>query len=117
MFLTQEMQRNLGLRWGISQGMWTMQASPPFDCTQKMALYTMEGIAEHINCPTLVCDAEKDHFFSGQPEKLYTALTCSKTYLRFTAEEAAEEHCHVGAAFLLNQRVFDWLDETLSSQE
>jgi hypothetical protein len=27
--------------------------------------------------------------------------------------DAEDEHCHEGATFLLNQRVFDWLDETL----
>jgi pimeloyl-ACP methyl ester carboxylesterase len=110
----QEGQRNLGLRWAISQGMWAMQATSLVDCGQKMRQYTMEGVAEKVACPTLVCDAEKDHFFAGQPKKLYDALTCPKTYLLFTALDAAEEHCHEGATLLLNQRVFDWLDETLA---
>jgi dienelactone hydrolase len=112
-FLEQEMQRNLGTRWAFSQGMWTMQATSPFDYAQKMAQYTMEGVVGKVVCPTLVCDAENDHFFAGQPKKLYDALQCPKTYLLFTAEDAAEEHCHEGAALLLNQRIFDWLDETL----
>ncbi len=112
--LEREMSRNMGMRWAISQGMWTMRATSPLDCMQKMQQYTMEGVVEQVSCPTLVCDAEKDHFFSGQPKKLYDALTCPKTYLLFTAYDAAEEHCHAGAALLLNQRVFDWLDETLA---
>jgi len=91
-----------------------MQATSLVDCAQKMRQYTMEGVAEKVACPTLVCDAEKDHFFAGQPKKLYDALACPKTYLLFTALDAAEEHCHEGAALLLNQRVFDWLDETLA---
>ncbi len=109
----QELQQSLNMRWAFGQGMWTMQASSPLDCAQKMAQYTMEGVAEQITCPTLVCDAESDHFFAGQPKKLYDALTCPKTYLLFSAEDAAEEHCHEGATLLLNQRIFDWLDETL----
>jgi pimeloyl-ACP methyl ester carboxylesterase len=109
----QEKQQSLYMRWALSQGMWTMQASSLLDCTQKMTRYTMEGVAQQITCPTLVCDAERDHFFAGQPKKLYDALSCPKTYLLFTADDAAEEHCHAGAALLLNQRVFDWLDETL----
>nr|BBH87701.1 hypothetical dipeptidyl aminopeptidase/ acylaminoacyl-peptidase related protein [Thermosporothrix sp. COM3] len=113
--LTQLMQTSLNMRWAVSQGMWTMQASSPFEFGQKMQHYTLEGIADQITCPTLVCDAEKDHFFAGQPMKLYEALTCPKTYMLFTAEDAAEEHCHEGATLLLNQRVFDWLDETLRS--
>jgi pimeloyl-ACP methyl ester carboxylesterase len=109
----QEMQQSLYMRWALSQGMWTLQASSPLDCVQKMAQYTLTGVAQQITCPTLVCDAERDHFFAGQPKKLYDALSCPKTYLLFTADDAAEEHCHAGAALLLNQRVFDWLDETL----
>jgi len=46
---------------------------------------------------------------------LFDALRCPKTHLLFTAEDAAEEHCHAGATLLLNQRVFDWLDEMLEN--
>jgi pimeloyl-ACP methyl ester carboxylesterase len=113
-FLEQEIRKDGNMRWAISQGMWTMQARSLFDCTQKMQQYTLEGIAEQIICPTLICDAEGDHAFAGQPKILYEALKCPKTHLLFTAEDAAEEHCHAGAAFLLNQRIFDWLDETLN---
>ncbi|GHO46027.1 hypothetical protein KSX_41900 [Ktedonospora formicarum] len=60
------MHRSLGLQWAFSQGMWTMQATSPFDYAQKMAQYTMEG-ADKVVCPILVCDAENDHFFTGQP--------------------------------------------------
>ena len=112
-FLEQEMRENSDTRWAISQGMWTLQAASLADCVQKMQQYTLDGIAGQITCPTLVCDAEEDHAFAGQPKKLYAALRCPKTYLLFTAEDAAEEHCHAGASLLLNQRVFDWLDETL----
>jgi hypothetical protein len=34
-------------------------------------------------------------------------------YILFTAEEGAEEHCQIGALALSNQRIFDWLDDTI----
>ncbi|MBV8177345.1 MAG: dipeptidyl aminopeptidase, partial [Mycobacterium sp.] len=71
---------------------------------------------DQISCPTLVCEAENDHFLSGQPQMLYDALRCPKTLLKFTAAEGAEEHCHVGALTLFHQRMFDWLDDTLVSR-
>jgi pimeloyl-ACP methyl ester carboxylesterase len=114
-FLVQQMEKDRNLRWAISQGMWSMQATSPFDCVQKMRQYTLDGIAGQITCPTLVCAAEEDHDFADQPMMLYDALRCPKTYLLFTAEDAAEEHCHEGAALLLNQRLFDWLDERLEA--
>ena len=58
-------------------------------------------------------EAERDHFFTRQPDLLFNALTCPKRIVRFTAEEGAEEHCHMGNMSLFHQRVFDWLDETL----
>ena len=76
-------------------------------------IYHREGLYHKITCPTLVCEAEKDQFFAGQPKMLYDALTCPKTLLRFTAEDGAEEHCQVGALLLYNHRVFEWLDTTL----
>jgi hypothetical protein len=113
-FLEREMQTNSNMRWAFSQGMWTMQAASLADCVRKMQPYTLDDrLIGQIRCPTLICDAEKDHNFAGQPKMLFDALCCPKTYLLFTSEDAAEEHCHAGAALLLNQRVFDWLDETL----
>ena len=73
----------------------------------------MADTAHRIQCPTLVCEAAADHFFTGQPQLLYDALNCPKTYIRFTEEEEAEEHCQFGALLYFNQRMFEWLDETL----
>jgi hypothetical protein len=44
---------------------------------------------------------------------VYDALTCPKKYIQFTEEECAEDHCHVAALSLANQRIFDWLDDTI----
>jgi len=43
------------------------------------------------------------------------ALTCPKRYILFTVEEGAEEHCQCGALSLSNQKIFDWVDETLKN--
>ena len=66
-----------------------------------------------IGCPTLVCDAEGDLLFKGQPPLLYDRLTCPKTMIRFTNAEGAVAHCQVGAGPLAFARIYDWLDETL----
>ena len=76
--------------------------------------YNLKGLAERITCPTLVCDAENDPFWQGQPRQLFDALTCEKRYLLFTTEEGAGEHCHAGAHTLFHQRMFDWLDDVLA---
>ena len=49
----------------------------------------------------------------GQPRQLYDALTCPKELVSFTAAEGADSHCEPKALGLRDQRIFDWLDETL----
>jgi pimeloyl-ACP methyl ester carboxylesterase len=73
----------------------------------------MQGIEHKIKCPTLVLAGEKDVSFPGQAQMLYDLLKCPKKYILFTTEEGAEDHCHPAALSLANQRIFDWLDETL----
>jgi hypothetical protein len=70
-------------------------------------------VAEAITCPTLVCDAEGDLFFKGQPQQLYDHLTCRKTLMRFAEEEGAGTHCEAGAGHLAFARIYDSLEETL----
>lgn len=103
------------LRWMLSNGLWTLGVSTAQELIDEFSKYDLTDVADKIACPTLVCEAENDQFFSGQPQMLYDALRCKKTLLKFTAAEGAEEHCHEGALTLFHQRMFDWLDETLVS--
>ena len=77
--------------------------------------YTFEGgIAEKISCPTLVCEAEDDLFFKGQPQQLLDHLTCPKTLIRFSLAEGLGDHCQVAGHRMALGRTYDWLDETLA---
>jgi dienelactone hydrolase len=102
-------------RWAVSNALWVFKSGTAKEFIHEVSAYDLTGVADKITCPTLVCQAENDHFFSGQPQMLYDALRSPKTLLQFTAAEGAEEHCHVGALTLFHQRMFDWLDETLAS--
>jgi len=73
-------------------------------------------VAERITCPTLICEAEEDIFFAGQPEAVYSHLTCPKTLMRFSACEGAGAHCHSGAQRLAFGRILNWLDETFAAE-
>ena len=104
------------LRWGISNALWVFRGDTTQELLDEISKYgDLTEVVGQITCPTLVCEAENDHFFSGQPQMLYDALRCPKTLLTFTAAEGAAEHCHVGALTLFHQRMFDWLDDTLGS--
>jgi hypothetical protein len=97
-------------RWGISNALWVFRGTTTQELIDEISKYDLTEVADQITGPTLVCEAENDHFFSGRPRRLYDAPHCPKTFLTFTAAEGAGDHCHVGALTLFHQRMFDWLD-------
>ena len=102
--------------WGITHGMFAMGApTPRAYLAAALAFNLRNGVAEAISCPALVCEAENDIFFKGQPRQLYDHLTCPKTLMRFAESEGAGAHCQVGAGRLAFARIYDWLDETFDS--
>lgn len=110
------MKTNPTVRWALAHGMYATGTTTPRAYLAASLDYNLkDGVAEAIQCPTLVCDAEADLFFKGQPQALFDHLTCRKTLMRFTEEEGAGDHCESGAWRLACARMYDWLDETLAA--
>ncbi|MBY8883653.1 alpha/beta fold hydrolase [Streptomyces sp. PTM05] len=108
------MKSNTQLRWALRNGVWAFGADSPADYIRRTVDYTLEGVAQLIDCPTLILDAENDQFFRGQPQRVANALTCPHTLVTLPEAEGAGEHCHMGAMFRFHQITFDWLDTTLA---
>lgn len=106
------MEHGTGLRWWIEQGMWAFRAGTPYEFYDRARRYTLEGVADKIACPVLVCQATADDFNPGQAERLAAALGKRATLRPFTAGESAAAHAHPGAWVLMNGVVFDWLTGT-----
>ncbi|MEU6171717.1 alpha/beta fold hydrolase [Streptantibioticus parmotrematis] len=101
------------MRWALSHGAWVFGVDTPRQVLAAMLDYHLgDGIAERIKAPTLVCEAQGDLFFTGQPGTLHDH-TPGSTLLAFGDELGADAHCHVGAQRLAIARIADWLDETL----
>jgi pimeloyl-ACP methyl ester carboxylesterase len=100
--------------WGLRRGLWVHGVKSPLDYVKLTRDYSLEGRAEQIRCPTLVCSAENDDI-GVTARRLFAKLTCEKVFLAFTAKEGAGEHCEVGARSLFNQRAFDWLDAVMKN--
>jgi len=105
---------NTQAHWGTTHGMWVFGAKSPAEFALAQEPCTLQDCAHRIRCPTLVLDVEGEQFFAGQAQQLYDALTCKKTLISFSAQEGARLHCQEGARLLGNQRIFDWIDETLA---
>jgi len=98
------------LRWSIVQrGFWVNGVADLRAFLQRSELFSMEGRAELIRCPTLLTMAENDLLGAGAPA-FFETLRCPKTLLRFTAAEGAGDHCEMMNRSLVNRRALDWLD-------
>ena len=107
------MENNTGLRWAVTQGVWSFGAASISEFILETKKYTIKDVIDNIQCPCLVIDAEGDMFFKGQPQEVYDGLRAPKKFFEFTSEDGAENHCQSGALAHKDQVVFNWVDETL----
>jgi hypothetical protein len=77
--------------------------------------YRFGDLAQRIRTPIMITDPEGEQFWPGQSRRLYDALPGRKMLVPFTRADGADMHCEPMARSLLEQRMFDWLDETLSN--
>jgi len=99
------------LNWKVVQrGFWVHDVNDLRAYLASAELFTMQGRADLIACPTLIVQAENDALSAGAGA-FFDALTCPKTLMRFSAAEGAGGHCEMGNRTLFNLRALDWLDE------
>lgn len=103
------------LHWRIvRRGFWALNVNCLEDFFKSMSNFKLSHIAQNIRCPTLITLPEGDPIASGALA-LYKALNVSnKKLVHFSEEEGSGGHCEMLARSLYNQRIFDWLDETLA---
>jgi Prolyl oligopeptidase family len=97
---------------------WTWRAKPygttsAYEVFVEARRYNLDGVVDRITAPMLVTDPEGEQFWPGQSRRLYDALPGPKQLVGFSAAEGADRHCEPMARSLLEQRLFDWLDEAL----
>ncbi|MGD1067650.1 MAG: prolyl oligopeptidase family serine peptidase [Vulcanimicrobiaceae bacterium] len=105
------MVHDTGVRWAVEHGCWAFGAATPYDFLARTRGMTLAGLVDDIACPVLVCDAEDDHAFRGQPALLAAALGARATYRVFGRCDAASLHCSVGASDVLQSVVLGWFEE------
>jgi pimeloyl-ACP methyl ester carboxylesterase len=98
------------LRWGMEQGLWSFGTRSVVEFMDKAKEMTLKGLEDRIKCQVWVGEAKEDQFFKGQPQMVKDALGEKANLVLFGEEDAAENHCHVGAGAFLNQIVMDWFE-------
>ena len=113
--IRQSMKKDIGFDWWVNNGMFTSGKKTPVEFMNFWQKFTLKGLAGQIKCPTLAIVSEDDVFFDAKSQKkLYEKLTCPKTLMVFKKDGYARQHCQEGAMAISNQRVLDWLDNTLA---
>jgi dienelactone hydrolase len=97
---------------------WAWRAKPygsasAYEVFVEARRYNLDGIVDRITTPMLITDPEGEQFWPGQSRRLYDTLPGPRQLVPFTAAEGADRHCEPMARSLLEQRLFDWLDDTL----
>ncbi|MBD0283294.1 MAG: alpha/beta fold hydrolase [Thermoleophilaceae bacterium] len=102
-------------RWAVEQrGFWVHGVSTLGGYVRATFPFSLKGRLDAISCPTALTAAEDDPLASST-DHVHDELRCPKTILRVTAAEGAGDHCEMRNRSLLDQRVFDWLDDVLST--
>jgi hypothetical protein len=87
-----------------------------YDLFKAVEEYRLGDLVQWIRTPIMITDPEGEQFWPGQSRRLYDALPGPKVLAPFTKAEGADMHCEPMARSLLEQRMFDWLDETLGTR-
>lgn len=85
----------------------------PYELFTAVREYQLGDLTAKIGTPLLITDPQDEQFWPGQSQRLYDALPGRKDIAGFTRAEGAAGHCEPMARSLLEQRMFDWLDDTL----
>ena len=111
--LTRVIEGSRTLRWRfVQRGYWVHGVEDLRGYLAAASLFTLDGRAGEIRCPTLLAAAEDDPLSASAP-MVMEALRCPRTLVTFTEAEAAGDHCEMMNRSLLNRRALDWLDATL----
>lgn len=100
-------------------GMWNFRSRPygssdPYEVFSLMLKYRIDAaLAAGIRTPLLITDPEGEQFWPGQAERLAALTAGVSTLQRFTAAQGANFHCEPMARRLVDQHMFDWLDDQL----
>lgn len=104
-------------RWFYDNGIMVFGKDTPAELMTTIKDYALTPeIVKNIRCHMLVISSEADTMTVGA-DRLYNQLQSPKTFLTFTKEQTAQAHCQMGALFVSNEMIFNWLDDIFKPME
>jgi dipeptidyl aminopeptidase/acylaminoacyl peptidase len=97
---------------------WVVGAPDNATALEWAKKFTLEGVADKVQCPFLVLHGENDRVVPvSAAHQLYAAIGSRKKEIRiFTAEEGGAEHCQVDHRQLGVDFIGDWLTKNMVAQ-
>ena len=99
------------MRYCAKRFRWVIGAPDNATALEWAKRFSLEGIAQKIECPVLILHGENDRIVPlADAKTLYEKVGANnKTLKIFTAEEGATEHCQVDNRQLGIDYVGDWI--------
>jgi pimeloyl-ACP methyl ester carboxylesterase len=110
-FATLKASHDIGKRWALNNGCWTIGADTPFDLLEKTDPYSLAEVADKITCDVLIMSSDKDHLIPNSEArrfKQHIRNTRSLQEHSFLDADGAGEHCLAGATEQFHQVFFEW---------
>ena len=94
---------------------WVLGTPDMDSAMEKVKDFTLAGVAERIECPTLIVHGENDTIVPAHwAEKLYAAVGAKKKHLKiFTPADGGSEHCHGDNRVVGSNYIADWVADNL----
>jgi pimeloyl-ACP methyl ester carboxylesterase len=86
-----------------------------YDTFKAAQSYNLESVAQQIRCPILITNPANEAYWPGQSQRLYDLVTSPKKLVSFSESDGADLHCEPQGTGIRDQRIFNWLDETLKA--
>lgn len=105
-----------GVRWGVNNAKWTMNAKSPSDLLRIFDHYNLKDASKDITCDVLIVAGDEDHFFPvEQVAQFKSALTNARSVdtLIYTREDGGQEHCQMGAMQSYQEDLFEWISRVI----
>jgi pimeloyl-ACP methyl ester carboxylesterase len=101
-------------RWLMENSRWVFDVESAADLQRTLREYSLAGLADRIDCPTLVLAGADDHFVPvGLGREFAATIGEAATLEVFETETGAAEHCQVGNLSLATGVIYDWIDDVV----
>jgi fermentation-respiration switch protein FrsA (DUF1100 family) len=97
---------------------WVLGTADMESALEKVKDFKLAGVAERIECPTLIVHGQNDTIVPPHwAEKLHAAVGAKEKHLKiFTAADGGSEHCHGDNRVVGSNYIADWLADRLCRQ-